>query len=379
MKRNYAIVLLLLLLAPVVSKAQLLTIPPNGDNQRCEVTQYLGALASIKVVYYSPDVTGPQGEDRKGHIWGELVPWGLSDLGFGRGMTSPWRAGANENTVVEISHDMEVEGKKLAAGRYGFHLIPSENGPWTAIFSRTSTAWGSYAYDAAEDALRVMVTPRPHVFTEWLSYSFIDRKPDAAVLALQWEELELPIRFSLPNDLELYVNQFRDDLKGGKGFNWIAYNEAAQFCAQNGINLEEALQWADAALSMPFISEVNYTTLSTKAQVLSAMGREQEAADFQKKAIYHPSAQAFQIHQYGRKLLAEGKTEEALDAFRYNEERFDGAWPTHVGMMRGLSAKGDYKGALKHARLALAQAPDPLNKNNLEQSISKLEKGQDVN
>jgi hypothetical protein len=48
-------------------------------------------------------------------------------------------------------------------------------------------------------------------------------------------------------------------------------------------------------------------------------------------------------------------------------------------MMRGLSATGDYKNALKHARLALEQAPDPLNKSSLEQAITKLENKQDVN
>gem|GEM_PF-4674915 len=39
------------------SRAQTITLPPNGDNQRSEVTQYIGSIANIHVRYNSPDVT----------------------------------------------------------------------------------------------------------------------------------------------------------------------------------------------------------------------------------------------------------------------------------------------------------------------------------
>ncbi|MBI1192385.1 MAG: DUF2911 domain-containing protein [Bacteroidetes bacterium] len=361
------------------ANAQTITLPPNGDNQRSEVTQYIGAIANIHVRYNSPNVTGPNGEDRRGNIWGDVVPYGLTDLGFGMGPTSPWRAGANENTVITLSHDMQVEGKLLPAGAYGFHLIPQENGPWTAIFNKNSEAWGSYAYSASEDALRVNVSPRAHEHTEWLTYDFIDRQPNAALLAMRWEAIEVPIRFEVPDITDLYLQQIRRDLSGGNGFAWQAHEQAAQFCLHNKTNLEEALVWAENAVSMPFIGEANFTTLKTKADVLQALGRSDEAKAALNKAIEHPSAQAGAIHQYGRQLLSRGEKDEALRIFTYNHERYKGAWPTHVGMMRGLSATGDYKNALKHAKLALEQAPDPLNKSSLEQAIKKLENNQDVN
>jgi len=308
-----------------------------------------------------------------------VVPYGVTDLGFGMGATSPWRAGANENTVITLSHDMQVEGQWLPAGSYGFHLIPQENGPWTAIFSKNAEAWGSYTYTATEDALRVSVSPRAHEHTEWLTYEFIDRQPASAVLALRWEAIELPIRFDLPNVTELYLAQIRRDLTSGEGFAWQAHEQAAQFCLQNNTNLQEALVWAENAVSMPFIGEANFTTLKTKADVLQALGRSEEAKATLNQAIEHPSAQAGAIHQYGRQLLSRGEKDEALRIFTYNFTRQKGAWPTHVGMMRGLSATGDYKNALKHAKLALEQAPDPLNKSTLEQAIIKLENKQDVN
>jgi hypothetical protein len=51
----------------------------------------------------------------------------------------------------------------------------------------------------------------------------------------------------------------------------------------------------------------------------------------------------------------------------------------HVGLARGYSAVGDYKLALKHAEIALGQAPDDLNRRSLEQAVSRLKQGQDMN
>lgn len=136
-------------------KAQTISSPPSGDNQKSVVIQHIGGIAKVTVQYSSPDVTSPSGEDRSGKIWGQLVPYGLTDLGFGNGNPAPWRAGSNENTVITFSHDVKIEGQALKAGAYGLHLIAQETGPWTWIFSHNTTQWGSYFYDENEDALRV--------------------------------------------------------------------------------------------------------------------------------------------------------------------------------------------------------------------------------
>ena len=111
-----------------------LSLPPGGGNQKSVTTQYIGALVYVTVTYNSPDVTSPQGEDRTGKIWGQLVPHGMNNLGFGSAKESPWRAGANENTTIQFSHDVEVQGQPIKAGTYGFHIITQETGDWTIIF-----------------------------------------------------------------------------------------------------------------------------------------------------------------------------------------------------------------------------------------------------
>lgn len=355
------------------------TQPPSGANQRSIVTQYMGSIAHVTIDYNSPDVTAPNGTDRTGQIWGQLVPYGLSDLGFGLRNPSPWRAGSNENTTFTFSHDVEIEGQPLAAGTYGFHVIVEEEEPWTLIFSNNSTAWGSYFYQESEDALRVQATPKESEFHEWLTYEFVDRQPNACTVALMWENIQLPFTVSVTNPEEVYLTRIRQELQNADGFNWQGWNTAATYCVQNNVNLEEALTWADNAISLPFIGQENFTTLTTKAQVLLALDRSDDAQVIIASAIEHPTANAGQIHQLGRTMIARGNKEAAMDIFQANHKRFDGAWPTEVGMARGLSAVGKYKEAAQHARIALEQAPDDLNRNNLRQMIETLEASKDVN
>ncbi|HMQ59790.1 MAG TPA: DUF2911 domain-containing protein [Flavilitoribacter sp.] len=363
----------LLVLAVQVLSAQI-TLPPSGGNQKSVVTQYIGSVAQVTITYNSPGV-----RDRQGQIWGQLVPWGLAPNNFGTAAEMPWRAGANENTTFEFSQDVNIQGKPLAAGTYGFHVIPQENGPWTLIFSHNSTAWGSFFYNQAEDALRVEATPEKADFHEWLSYEFIDRQPASATVALIWENLKLPFKVEVSGENELYIAQIRKELQNSPGFSWMNWVSAASYCSQNNTNLEEALTWADNAVNAPFIGQENFTTLSTKAHILRQLGKTAEANETMEKAVRHPTANANQIHQYGRQLITSGMKEKALEIFKFNFEKEKGAWPTEVGMARGLSAVGQYDKALEHAKKALEQAPDQLNKDSMAQAIEKLKQKKDIN
>lgn len=353
--------------------------PPNGENNRSVVTQYIGSLVSVTVTYNSPNVTGPAGEDRKGKIWGELVPYGFNDLGFGTSKEAPWRAGANENTTFTFSHDVMIQDKPLKAGTYGFFIVAQKEGPWTLIFSNNSTSWGSFFYDEKDDALRVTTTPQDAPFHEWLSYEFTDRELDHATCALFWETKMISFSIKVPEMTQLYVDNMRRQLQNSTGFNWQNWNDAAAYCLQNKTNLEEALKWSDNSISLPFIGVENFTTLSTKSQILDAMGKKEESAQLMQKAINHPTATALQIHFYGRQLITQGKKEEALKVFQMNEKEHPAEWVVNVGMARGYSAVGSYKSALKYAKIAYEKAPDPQNKENMKQAVAKLEKGEDIN
>jgi len=280
-----------------------LATPPSGNNQKASVTQYIGPVR-VTIEYSSPAVHGPDGKDRRGQIWGKLVPYGLTDLGFGNGKPAPWRAGANENTVFDVSERVNIEGKPLPAGRYGLHMIagPEE---WTVIFSKDSNAWGSFYYDPAADALRVTVKPRKHEYREWLTYEFTTRRPAESVAELQWEELAVPWTIKVENINDLYISQLKENLTNVQGFGWRGWVAASQFCVTENTHLEQALEWAEIAIGRPFIGEANFTTLGNKAQVLAKLGRNEEAKAAMQLAVHHVSATPLALHQYGRRLLSE--------------------------------------------------------------------------
>jgi hypothetical protein len=356
--------------------AQLVPGPPSGDNQKASVSQWIGPV-EIDVIYHSPNVHGPDGSDRRGKIWGDgnLVPWGMSEQAFGTcGKNCPWRAGANENTVVRVSHDVLIEGQPLAAGSYGLHMLPGES-EWTVIFSKNATSWGSFFYDPAEDALRVSVKPRKNEYREWLTYEFTDRETDHARLELQWEDLALPIEIRVDKIDEIYFTRLANLLRDSPGFDWQAWTQGARFCLQRKMHLDVAERWARYAIGATFVGRDNFETRSTLAQVLVAEGRGSEAKAEMEKALADPAASAGDLHQYGRLLLGMGEKEEALRIFQLNAERHPGVWPVEGGLMRGYAAVGDAKQALEHARKALAQAPDTLNRQFLERAIARLEKG----
>ncbi len=354
-----------------------MTLPPSGNNQRASVMQGIGPVR-ITIEYSSPAVHGPNGQDRRGHIWGELVPWGLSNLGFGNGKPGPWRAGANENTVFEASDDVLIEGKPLKAGRYGLHMIPQKDAEWTIIFSKNSGAWGSFFYEESEDALRVTAKPHKHGYREYLTYEFLDRKPESATAELQWEDLAIGWNIKVERINDIYISRLKHDLTNQPSFDFHAFVIAAQYTVQSKQNLDQGLKWAEAAISMPGIGQANFNTLSTKANVLRAMGREDEAKAAMDTAIRLPGTTALQIHQYGRQLQAAKQTDAAIAIYKFNAERFKDEWPVHVGLARAYLATGDTKQALEHARIALKQAPDDLNRNNLKAMVEALESGKPV-
>ncbi len=357
--------------------AQQLTTPPSGDNQKSKVTQFIGPV-EVSIAYSSPDVHGPNGEDRTGKIWGEVAHFGFIDQGFGTSKAAPWRAGANENTVFTVSHDVKIEGKDLKAGTYGLFLVVAKEGAYTWIFSKNSSSWGSYFYDAKEDALRVEVTPEDAPYKEWLTFGFEDRLPASAKAYLRWEKKRIPFKIEVPNINEVYVSKMREDLRSSVGFkqeNWLT---AAQFCAQHKINLEEALAWVDQSVSTPFIGVENFNTYQTRAAIYRAMGKTTEANAQMDKAIKDPNATVQDIHQYGRALLNNGQKEKAMEIFKFNAQKNpQDKFTPNVGLARAYTAAGDKKNAIKHWELALKNIPENQKQflPQYEAEVKKLKEG----
>jgi hypothetical protein len=347
-----------------------LTVSPSGGNKKASITERIG-LTDVTLHFDRPGVKG-----REGKIWGQLIPVGFTDQGFGSSKAAPWRAGANENTTIELSNDVKIEGQTLPAGKYAFFVAYDPN-ECTLIFSKNSTSWGSFYYNPDEDVLRVKVKPVAlDKSVEWLKYEFINQTENSATVALQWEKLMIP--FKIETDYEKdQLASFRRELRTDRGFIWQSWNQAAQWCLQHNTNLQEAALWADSATSVNFGGDQSFNAWSTKAQILNKLGKGDEAAAIMKKAL--PFGNMIQIHQYGRTLLTLKQPKDALDVFKMNFDKNPNQFTTLMGLVRGYSANGDYKTALKYANQALPLAPDANNKNNLQTIIDKLKDGKDVN
>ncbi|MBM3768872.1 MAG: DUF2911 domain-containing protein, partial [Acidobacteria bacterium] len=153
--------------------------------------------------------------------------------------------------------------------------------------------------DPELDALRVKLKPAKHEYREYLTYEFGDRKPESARASLQWEDLGVSFQISVPKVDEIYVSQLRKELNSSSGFNWAAWDTAAQYCLTNNVNLDEALQWAEYSISAPFVGQANFTNLTTKARLLEKLNRAEESAKTMRAALEHPATLSVQIHQYG--------------------------------------------------------------------------------
>jgi hypothetical protein len=322
-------------------------------SQAAEAKQRI-ALTDITVKYHRPLVNG-----RK--IWGGLVPYG-----------KVWRAGADENTTIEFSDAVSVEGKPLDKGVYGLHMIPNQDS-CTVIFSKTNTAWGSYSYDQKEDALRVDVKPRPLAEQkEALEFEFEDLKPTSTAVTLKWEKLGLPFTVSV-NDADQTLQNIRAQMKGAGQFAWQAPDQAAQFCLTKKINLDEALRWADLSIQ----NEERFENLSTKADVLKALNRPDEAKTTWNKAL--EKAAAPQLYTYGRQLQNQKKGAEAMEIFKEVAKRFPNGVYGYLAQARLKSTAGDFTGALSDAKKAQTAAPSEGQKQAIQGLIDRLQAKQDIN
>jgi len=322
-------------------------------SQAAEVKQRV-ALTDIAVKYHRPLVNG-----RK--IWGGLVPYG-----------KVWRVGANENTTIEFSDPVSVEGKPLDKGTYGLHMIPNQDS-WTVIFSKTNTAWGSYSYDQKEDALRVDVKPKPLAQQdEALEFEFEELKPTSTAVTLKWEKLGVPFTVSV-NDADETLQDIRAQLKGRGQFTWQALDEGAQFCLTRKVNLDEALRWADASIQ----NEERFENLSTKADILKALNRPDEAKTVWNRAL--EIAKAPQLYTYGRQLQNQKKGAQAMEVFKDVAKRFPQGVYGYLAQARIKSTAGDFAGATSDAKQSQAAAPTDAQKQSIQALITRLDAKQDIN
>jgi len=346
-----AVICLSLLATLCLAQSQELNLP--RQSQHAVLTQRIG-ITDITVNYHRPLANG-----RK--VWGGLVPYG-----------QVWRAGANENTTIRFTDPVTIEGKPLAAGTYGLHMIPNESGDWTVVFSNMSTAWGSFSYKQDEDALRVNVKPAATGDYNALTYDFDQLKPDSAVLTMSWDKMAVPISIAVDVNKTTEAS-LQKQLRGLAQYDWQSWNDAANYFLNAKFDYDQGLKDIDQSLQ----NEQRFENYMTKAQLLDATGKPDDAKTTRDQAL--AKANALQLYGYGRQLLkVDHKPQEAFAVFHQLINKYPDAWVSHLAQARLDTGDGKYDSAVSQIKQSFNGAPDAI-KPQLEALQKQLEAKQDIN
>jgi Protein of unknown function (DUF2911) len=250
-------VVLSLLAAPAMAQ-QAIKLP--RVSQKATVTQAVG-LTDVTITYSRPGVKGRP-------IWGALVPY-----------DEVWRTGANEATTIVFSQDVTINGKPLPAGTYSLHTIPRKTN-WTIIFNKKADQWGSYEYDATQDALRIDVTPTTGPDQEWMEFSFPEVANDSAKVELAWEKVRVPFKIETKTTEQALAN-IRTTL-AGEVKEWNVPYSAASFAFNANLdNRDEAMKWIDQSIGL----KETFWNLRLKASMLEKAGKKKDAIALAEKAV----------------------------------------------------------------------------------------------
>jgi hypothetical protein len=331
---------------------------PRVPSPAARVSQTIG-ISTVNIQYSRPSVKGRE-------VWGNLVPYGWNVQGFGAGNSAPWRAGANENTVIEFSHPVKVEGKEVPAGAYGLFFVINKDNTGEVILSKDSRSWGSFFYDPKQDQLRAPIKVRDNGFAELLTYDFVNITKNDAELVLNWEKKQFPVKIEYDVDKIVMANA-AEQLKGVVGFNWQGFSTAANYTVQNKVNLDQGLVWINQAIAL----NNNFNNINIKANILKAMGKTDEADKIVADAL--PNATEVEINAYGYQLLLAGNMDKAIEVFTLNTKRFPKSANTFDSLGEAYFTKGDKKNATVNFKKSLSMNPPANVKANSEKFLKQLE------
>jgi hypothetical protein len=312
-----AAALVLLAAAAAHAPAQQQQPPPKvrlpQASPQATLTHTVG-VTDLTIVYHRPSVRGRT-------VWGDIAPEkaaavlkatsylpqnspeGTLDGGQGTGKDFPmvpnghvWRAGANEATKFTVTDDVLINGQPLKAGSYSIHMIPGKD-EWTVAFNKTADQWGSYSYDAKQDALRVKTKPEWRADSpELLGYEVPAGTANTARVVLRWEKIAVPFTVEVPNQ-DALVRSKIDAAVAAAPDDWRVPMEVANAYAGDD-KMEDALAWADRSIKV----KETFQNLRLKAMLLLNMNKKDEAVALAERAVARGKADGEDTTRFEKRL-----------------------------------------------------------------------------
>ena len=193
------------------------------------------------------------------------------------------------------------------------------------------------------------------------------------MVTLDWEKKRIPFSITFDTDGTV-VKALKEKIEKLKEPGWRDYYNAARYCYQNNVNLEEALAWAEQ-------STMYKTTFANQvlwAGLLSKTGKQKEGDKLMKAVLGKEDVTDENYYFYGQDLIGQGKYKEAIKLFGQLGDKWPESWLQYHGAARVYSAMHEFEKALVNEKKALIGAPEA-NKYYVNRAIKMLEAGIDFN
>lgn len=219
-------ILLVCVLAVTLSTQAQITSPQPSPFQKIE--QKVG-LTDVTLEYSRPSMKGRT-------IFGGLVPF-----------DKMWRTGANANTKITFSEDVEIGGKAVKAGSYAVFTKPGLNS-WDVYFYADTNNWGTPEnWDSSKVVAQVSAQSFPMPMDiETFTMSFDNLTNDSAILGMLWEKtyVGVPIKFNTDEAMTANIQRVMNGPAARD------YYTAAVYYLESGKDINQAKVWIDKAISM---------------------------------------------------------------------------------------------------------------------------------
>jgi hypothetical protein len=296
------------------------------------------------------------------------VPYGWDKNGSAIGLESPWRAGANENTILHLSHDAKVEGTLVPAGDYGLFFIVNKDNTGELILSKDYKSWGAFWYNPKQDQMRAKSTIRDvPQSVEKLYYSFDTVSRTWAALDLNWAKKQFPVKIEFAVD-EIVIDNAREVLNGQTAFLYQNLNAAANYSLAHNIDTALGMKWINRSIAA---NPGSFNSLAIKAGFLKNAEDSNAAAKLMKEA--EPFATDAELNAYGYQLLGVQKYAQAIDVLKLNTVKHPENANTWDSLGEAYALSGDKKNAIIiNFKKSMNSNPTAATKANSEKYLKQL-------
>lgn len=242
-----------------VSQAQVKT--PQASVPSTQETTV--GLTKIEIQYSRPSKKGRV-------IFGDLVPYGKI-----------WRTGANANTTISFSDDVEIGGKTLKAGKYGLFTKPGKD-TWEIYFYSENNNWGNAVkWDDAKVVAKATekVQHIPGLNTETFLISIGDLSNTTAMLNFLWDDVLVQTKIKVPTDSKVMAS-IEETMKGKPSAKDLI--AAANYYYSTGKDIQQAKKWMDEGMKQ--LEKPAYFQTYLQALITEKSGDKKAAISLAKKA-----------------------------------------------------------------------------------------------